>query len=65
VTQDRKWHAKGPYVVWRDYGCEGWSPRSYDTAAEALDAKESGDVITRVVEFKEVEVERAAGIEPA
>lgn len=53
----------GPYIVWRDYGCEGWGPRSCATAAEALYVKESGDVITRVVEFKEVE--RAAGLEPA
>lgn len=66
MAKDHNYHARGPYIVWHDYGCEGWRPRSYATAAEALAGKESDDVITRVVEFKEVEVvERAAGIEPA
>lgn len=53
VPKDNNWNADGPYIVWRDYGCEGWSPRSYDTAAAALADKDSGSVITRVVEFTE------------
>lgn len=27
---------EGPYIVWDDYGCEGWKPTSYKTLAEAL-----------------------------
>lgn len=42
-----------PYVIWIDYGSEGWSPKGYDTPEEVLDAIASGDthghpfVITR------------------
>lgn len=62
---DHNWHANGPYIVWQDYGLEGWHPQSYNTADDALAAKHPHDVITRLVEFKEVEVERATGLEPA
>lgn len=51
----------GPFVVWEDYGCEGWHPKSYDTLAEAV--RTSPDkTITRLVEFKVVEMaENRAG----
>jgi len=26
----------GPYILWTDYGCEGWQPSSFDTAEEAV-----------------------------
>ncbi len=29
---------KGPYILWIDYGCEGWAPLSFDSLSEALDA---------------------------
>jgi hypothetical protein len=27
---------KGPYIVWKDYGCEGWQPESHGSLVEAL-----------------------------
>jgi len=50
------YNAWGPYILWHDYGGgggEGWKPRSYSTAAEALDQKERGDVITKLIKFVE------------
>ena len=29
---------KGPYILWTDYGSEGWSPRSYDTQEDMAKA---------------------------
>lgn len=26
-----------PYIVWTDYGYEGWRPKLYETLEEALD----------------------------
>ena len=26
----------GPYIVWENYGYEGWHPKSYSNLAEAL-----------------------------
>lgn len=35
----------GPYIVWQNYGCEGWSPTSYKTLAEAICTPRSYDWI--------------------
>ena len=49
------YNAWGPYILWHDYGSvEGWKPRSYQSSAEALDQKERGDVITKLIKFIEV-----------
>lgn len=29
---------KGPYILWENNGCDGWSPRSFATLVEALTA---------------------------
>lgn len=44
---------KGPFIVWTDYGCEGWHPTSYATLKEAVSAPRynSRVTITRLVEF--------------
>lgn len=42
----------GPYVLWQDYGYEGWHPTSYPTLKDALlGERYNSFVITRVVEF--------------
>lgn len=43
----------GPIIAWFDYGVEGWKPRSFDTAKEALLATRYGDafLLTRLVQF--------------
>ena len=53
------WHADGPYIVWEDYGYEGWQPRSFPTLKAAVkDDRFSSDfVITKRVEFDVKEIE--------
>ena len=45
---------KGPYIVWENYGCEGWQPKSYATLAEALTTARyvTEFEITRRIEFE-------------
>ena len=46
---------KGPYIVWKDYGYDGWKPESYDTLEEAVERKSYGyetGVVTRLVNYK-------------
>lgn len=56
-------NAEGPYVVWQNYGCEGWKPTSYTSLREAvLDQKyQSEFVVTKIVEFRILELENSAG----
>lgn len=44
----------GPYIVWLDFGYDGWSPESYATLKEALEAPryDSDYVITRKCEYE-------------
>ena len=50
--------AAGPYVVWEDYGYEGWKPKSYATVRDALtDVRYNSFVLTRIVDFDVVEKE--------
>jgi hypothetical protein len=41
----------GPIVLWEDYGCEGWQPKSFATVTEALMAPRysASFVITMIV----------------
>jgi hypothetical protein len=56
IDRRRREAAAGPYVVWTDYGCEGWAPKSFATLKEALEAEHYGSfVITRLVEYEIVE----------
>jgi hypothetical protein len=49
--------ARGPIVVWENYGYEGWHPKSYATVKEALLGQRynSEFCITRIVDFECVE----------
>lgn len=44
---------KGPIILWRDYGYEGWKPTSFPDIKSALlsERYESSFVITRIVDF--------------
>jgi hypothetical protein len=44
----------GPFVVWQNYGYDGWQPRSFQTLREAVLADRHGTefVVTRIVEFE-------------
>jgi hypothetical protein len=47
---------KGPYIVWEDYGTEGWHPKSYTTPKEALlDARYQRFILTKALVFEVVE----------
>ena len=48
----------GPVVLWENYGCEGWKPKSYGTIKEALmDTRYNSEfVVTRIVDFDVKEV---------
>lgn len=44
----------GPYIVWENYGSEGWQPKSYKELGSALLAQRFTDsfVITKRVYFQ-------------
>lgn len=44
----------GPIILWENYGCEGWGPRSFDTLKEALLAHryQQDFVITALVDVE-------------
>lgn len=47
-----------PYILWINYGCEGWSPKGFDTPEEALAAIMGGMsfgsevVLTKILEVE-------------
>ena len=47
----------GPYIVWLNYGYDGWAPRSYDTLKEAIEGDRYGEdfVITKLVQYEPLE----------
>ena len=49
---------EGPYIVWQDYGVEGWKPDSYETLEEAIKAQKyrAHWVITKLVKYKIEEI---------
>ena len=49
------------YIVWVNYGCEGWSPSFYDTLEEAIKSAsyERDRIITTEVKFDVVERKEA------
>jgi hypothetical protein len=51
----------GPIIRWHDYGYEGWQPTSFKTIRDALVGFEAGDVLTRHVEFKVIEITEGQG----
>lgn len=52
---------EGPYIVWEDGGCEGWSPKSYPTLKEALEGHRYATewVVTKRVSYEVTETEDA------
>jgi hypothetical protein len=54
----REQEIAGPYIVWTDYGCEGWQPESYSTLKEAMAAPRYGGentIITKSAKYEIVE----------
>lgn len=51
---------KGPFIVWENYGYEGWQPKSYNTLKEAVVAWKSTTEwrLTRVIEFNVTETSK-------
>lgn len=50
---------KGPYIVWQNYGTDGWSPTEFSTLKEALMAtKYVSFVVTKLVEFDVIELDK-------
>jgi hypothetical protein len=47
----------GPYIVWENYGNEGWHPKSYENIKTALVAQRfnSQFVVTKLVDYEVVE----------
>ncbi len=47
-------NTKGPYILWKDYGYEGWKPESYNSIKECLEAPKYGNsyIITKLCEFE-------------
>jgi hypothetical protein len=43
----------GPYILWLDYGVDGWSPKSFPTLKDALiaDRRDHDWVITKRLDF--------------
>lgn len=52
----------GPYIVWANYGYEGWQPKSFKTLKEALLSERYGYeiVVTKLVEYEVIEKDEAA-----
>lgn len=47
----------GSFIVWLDYGCENWQPRSFNSIEEALKSEKYAEwIITKRVDFKATEV---------
>ncbi len=48
---------KGPFILWLDYGYDGWQPKSFATIRAALESEKygTGFVITKAVEYQIVE----------
>ena len=49
---------EGPYILWLDYGTEGYKPFSFQTLKEALESQKysSGWIITKKVEYRVIEI---------
>lgn len=47
----------GPYILWVDYGYEGWKPQSFNSIEEALKSEKYSEwIITKRVDFKAIEI---------
>lgn len=50
--------AHGTYVIWIDYGVEGWKPHSFDTVREALEFNKNSDnwILMKRVKYDAIEL---------
>lgn len=57
MTNENEKDSIGPYIVWEDYGTEGWQPKSFANLTEALNAQRTygAFVVTKRVEYEVVE----------
>ncbi len=48
---------KGPFIVWENYGYEGWQPKSYNTLKEAVVALRFNSewIVTRLISYEVTE----------
>ncbi len=48
---------KGPFIVWENYGYEGWQPKSYNTLKEAVIALRFNSewIVTRLISYEVTE----------
>jgi len=48
----------GPYILWKDYGVEGWKPESFKSLMEALksDKYVSNWIITKTFSYEVKEI---------
>lgn len=63
----QRYDISGPYILWVDYGTEGWKPRSFDTAQEAIEEILTGAciggepvVLTKLLKVEVVEAKETA-----
>lgn len=46
----------GPFIIWQNYGYEGWKPHSFNSIEEALKSELYNEwIITKRIDFKAVE----------
>jgi len=45
---------KGPFIVWENYGYEGWQPKSFRTVLEALEKQKFNSewIITKTISYE-------------
>jgi hypothetical protein len=47
----------GPYIVWVDYGYEGWQPKCFNSLKEAVSENHfSRFVVTKLVNYDVIEI---------
>lgn len=48
---------KGPYVVWENFGYEGWQPKNFATLDEAVRYRSFSEcAVTRLVDFQVIDL---------
>lgn len=48
----------GPYILWQNYGCEGWKPTSFNSIKEALEGEKYSEfTITKAIDYEVKEKE--------
>lgn len=46
----------GPFIIWQNYGYEGWKPASFNSIEEALKSDLYSEwILTKKIDFKAIE----------